>query len=190
MLKSDGSWVLFTSRLFRCRGSLPISLKSLYRSLLLVKFSVNNQSKALSHILISQLRVYFWLAIESTPVRYLADRPSKHLLNASHYLHELLILYFVFVRTCCRLYGQLFYETKKLRGKDAMKGSRKNFEILFCVFYGPWVWTCCWYYERRLKNTYLQLVADQTHGPCQKIFLQGFSLGSKRTVAKGKQIEK
>ena len=188
MLKSDGSWVLFTSRSFQirgCRGSLPISLKSLYQSLLLVKFSVNNQSKALSHIiLISQLRVYFWLAIERTPVRYLADRPSKHLLNASHYLHELLILYFVFVRTCCRLYGQLFYETKKLRGKDAMKGSRKNFEILFCVCPGPWVWPFGWYYERQLKNTNLELVADQTHGPCQKIFFQSISLGSKRTVAK------
>ena len=37
--------------------------------------------------------------------------------------------------------------------------------------------------------TNLQLLVDQTHGPCQKIFFKARALVSKRTVAKSKQIE-
>ena len=57
-------------------------------------------------------------------------------------------------------------------GKDAIKGSRKSFKILFWVCHGPWVWHFGWYYEKQLKNVYLELIADQTHGLCQKNFFK------------------
>ena len=53
-----------------------------------------------------------------------------------------------------------------------MKGSRKNFEKLFCTFRGSVVCTCYRFCERQLKTTFFEVEIDQTTESCQKYFFE------------------